>query len=179
MARRLVPLIVLAALLSAAPAQADGLRAGAGRADITPRPGYYMFGWVRSDARAHGQLTRLFARTIVLQRGKRKVALVSADMGAIPNGLVVDAARRVAGRGYSARNVIVSASHTHSAATGYFNYPAFNTVAPTDTTPGQFAIGEPADEKLYSFLSRQIAASIRRADRDLAPARVGWGGARG
>lgn len=178
MARRLVPLVLLAALLVAAPAQASGLRAGAGRADITPRTGYYMFGWVRSDARAHGQLTRLFARTIVLQRGDRKVALVSADMGAIPNGLVVDAAKRVSGRGFSGQNVIVSASHTHSAATGYFNYPAFNTVAPTDTTPGQFAVGEPANRKLYSFLSRQIAASIRRADRDLAPARAGWGSAR-
>jgi neutral ceramidase len=178
MARRLLPLVLLTALLAAAPAQASGLRAGAGRADITPRTGYYMFGWVRSDARAQGQLTRLFARTIVLQRRERKVALVSADMGAIPNGLVVDAAKRVRSLGYSDRNVIVSASHTHSAATGYFNYPAFNTVAPTDTTPGQFQVGKPADEELYSFLSRQLAASIRRADRDLAPARAGWGSAR-
>ena len=178
MARRLVPLVLLGALLAAAPAHASGLRAGAGRADITPRTGYFMFGWVRSDARAHGQLTRLFARTIVLERGGHKVALVSADMGAIPNGLVVDAARRVADRGFSDRNVIVSASHTHSAPTGYFNYPAFNTVAPTDTTPGQFSVGKPANEKLYSFLSRQIAASIRRADRDVGPARAGWGTAR-
>lgn len=178
MARRLVPLVLGVALLAAAPAHATGLRAGAGRADVTPRTGYYMFGWVRSDARSQGQLTRLFARTIVLQRGHRKVALVSADMGAIPNGLVVDAAKRVAGLGYSDQNVIVSASHTHSAATGYFNYPAFNTVAPTDTTPNQFAVGKPANEKLYSFLSRRIAASIRRADRDLAPAEAGWGSAR-
>src|SRR5215207_2239091 len=178
MARRLVPLVLVAALLAAGPAHASGLRAGAGRADITPRTGYYMFGWVRSDARAQGQLTRLFARTIVLKRGNQKVALLSADMGAIPNGLVVDAAKRVAARGYSDRNVIVSASHTHSAATGYFNYSAFNTVAPTDTTPGQFQVGKPADEELYSFLSRQIAVSIRRADRDLAPARAGWGSAR-
>ena len=29
-------------------------------------------GWVRSDARAQGQLTRLFARAIVLQRGKQQ-----------------------------------------------------------------------------------------------------------
>lgn len=179
MARRLVPLLLGVALLAAAaPAQAGDLRAGAGRADITPPTGYYMFGWVRSDARSQGQLTRLFARAIVLERGDRKVALVSADMGAIPNGLVVDAAKRVASRGYSDQNVIVSASHTHSAATGYFNYPAFNTVAPTDTTPGQFQVGTPADEELYSFLSRQIAASIRRADRDLARARAGWGSAK-
>ena len=182
MARRLVPLVLGVALLAVAaapaPAHAGALRAGAGRADITPPTGYYMFGWVRSDARSQGQLTRLFARTIVLERGGRKVALVSADMGAIPNGLVVDAAERVAGRGYSDRNVIVSASHTHSAATGYFNYPAFNTVAPTDSTPGQFQVGSPADEQLYSFLSRRIATSIRRADRDRDRARAAWGSAR-
>jgi neutral ceramidase len=172
---------VLAALatlpLLAAPASAGGLRAGAGRADITPPTGYYMFGWVRSDARSHGQLTRLFSRAIVLERGEKKVALVSADMGAIPAGLVADAAQR-AGHGFSARNVVISASHTHSAPTGYFNYGAFNTVAPTDTTPNQFAVGKPANPVLYTFLSRQLAKAIRRADHDVGPAKAGWGSTR-
>jgi neutral ceramidase len=172
-------LAVTAALpLLAEPAGAAGLRAGAGRADITPQTGYFLFGWVRSDARAQGQLTRLFARAIVLKRGKRKVALVSADLGALPNGLVADAAERVSGRGFSDRNVIVSASHTHSAPAGYFNYPAFNTVAPTDTTPTDFELAPAADPQLYSFLARRLAAAIRRADRDLGPAQAGWGSVR-
>lgn len=168
----------LAALASVPAAQADGLRAGAGRADVTPPTGFYMFGWVRSDAQAEGQLTRLFARTIVLERGGRKVALVSADLGAVPNGLVVDAAERLASRGFSEENVIVSASHTHSAPSGYFNYPAFNTVAPTDTTATEFEAAPPADPQLYSFLVRRLATSIRRADRDLGPAVAGWGSTR-
>jgi hypothetical protein len=99
---------------------------------------------------------------------------VSADLGAIPNGLVVDAAER-AGRGFTEENVIVSASHTHSAPAGYFNFPAFNTVAPTTTTPTDFELSAPADERLYSFLVDRIATSIRRADRDAAPAVAGWG----
>jgi neutral ceramidase len=173
-----VAVAVAASLATAPTAQADGLRAGAGRADVTPPTGFYMFGWVRSDAQAQGQLTRLFARTIVLERGGRKVALVSADLGAIPNGLVVDAAERLSSRGFSERNVIVSASHTHSAPTGYFNYPAFNTVAPTDTTATEFEAAPPADPQLYSFLVRRLAASIRRADRDLGPAVAGWGSTR-
>jgi neutral ceramidase len=164
--------------LLSSPAHAAKLQAGAGRADITPQTGYYLFGWVRSDARAQGQLTRLFARALVLQRGKRKVALVSVDLGAVPNGLVADAAERVAGRGFSARNVVVSASHTHSAPAGYFNYPAFNTVAPTDTTPSDFELAAPADRQLYTFLADRIATAIRRADRDRAPASAGWGSTR-
>ena len=168
-----------AGLFATAPAaQADGLLAGAGRADITPPTGFYMFGWVRSDARSHGQHTRLFARTIVLERGGRKLALVSADLGAIPNGLVVDVAERLAGRGFSEENLIVSASHTHSAPAGYFNYPAFNTVAPTDTTPTEFELAPPADPQLYTFLAKRLATSIRRADRDRAPALAGWGATR-
>ncbi len=169
----------LAVLVFAAPpADAAKLRAGAGRADITPPTGFAMFGWVRSDARSHGQLTRLFARAIVLARGDRKVALVSADLGAIPAGLVADAAQRVAARGYSEANVIVSASHTHSAPTGYFNYPAFNTVAPTDTTPTDFSLAPPADRQLYTFLVRRLATAIRRADEDVGPAEAGWGSTR-
>ena len=165
-------------LVFGATADAANLRAGAGRADITPQTGYYLFGWVRSDARAEGQLTRLFARAIVLQRGKHKVALVSVDLGAVPNGLVADAAERVAQRGFSVRNVVVSASHTHSAPAGYFNYPAFNTVAPTDTTPTDFELAAPADPQLYTFLADRIATAIRRADRDRAPASAGWGSTR-
>src|SRR5687767_15302926 len=107
-------------------------------------------GWVRSDSRAEGQLTRLFARSIVLQRGNRKLALVSVDLAAVPAGLVADAAQRVARRGFSESNVIVSGSHTHSGPAGYFNYPAFNTVAPTDTTPTDFEVASPADPQLYT-----------------------------
>lgn len=166
------------ALAPATAAAAPPLQAGAGRADITPRTGYYLFGWVRSDARGEGQLTRLYARAIVLQRGGRKVALVSTDLGAVPAGLVADAAQRVRRRGFSERNVIVSASHTHSAPAGYFNFPAFNTVAPTDTTPTDFSLADPADPQLYTFLAKRLAAAIRRADRDRAPAAAGWGTSR-
>ena len=159
-------------------AAANRLQGGAGRADITPPTGFFMFGWVRSDARSIGQHTRLFARTIVLERGGEKVALVATDLGAVPNGLVVDVAERLAARGFSEENVVVSASHTHSAPTGYFNFPAFNTVAPTSTTPADFELSAPADERLYTFLVDRIATSIRRADRDAAPAVAGWGATR-
>jgi hypothetical protein len=54
--------LVAAAALLAPGAQADvkpKLQVGVGRADITPPTGYFMMGWVRSDARVIGQHTRL------------------------------------------------------------------------------------------------------------------------
>ena len=173
-----VSAVAAAAVIGAAavPAQAsEKLQAGAGRADITPPTGYYLMGWVRSDAKSQGQLTRLFARSLVLERNGRKLALVAADLGFVPAGLVADVVERLESRGFGEESVIISASHTHSAPAGYANFPAFNTVAPTSTTPTEFELGSPADPVLYSFLVRRITTAIRRADADRAPAIAGWG----
>src|SRR3954451_25144923 len=92
----------LAALaLSASASAAPKLRVGVGRADITPPTGYYMMGWVRSDAKVIGQNTRLWARVIVLQEGHRKVALVAEDLNGIPGGMMAAAADRVHELGFS------------------------------------------------------------------------------
>lgn len=165
----------------AAPAQAAPLRAGAGKADITPRLGYYLGGWTRADRIAQGQHTRLYARAIVLERKPRKVALVAIDLFMTPAGMVKQIGERLAARGFSEQNILISASHTHSGPGGYANFPTLNSAAPsmqTITDPSSF-FGffnpQPAEPQLYRFLVDQIAAAIERADRDLGPAAAGWG----
>ncbi len=124
-------LVLLAAALAAAPAaQAAPLRAGVGKADITPRTGYYLGGWTRQDRVAQGQHTRLWARALVLQRGDRKVALVALDLFMVPGGLVKHVGDALSARGFSESNLLVSASHTHSGPGGYANFKTFNTAAP-------------------------------------------------
>lgn len=149
------------------------LRAGAGRADITPPTGYYFQGWVRSDARGNGVLTRLYARVIVLQRGSQKVALVAEDLNGIAGGMLADAANLVKDRGFSERNVIDSASHTHGGPGSYYNFGTYNSVFPTKNS--LTAVKLDADPQLYTFLVKRLALAIRRADADLAPASAGWG----
>ncbi|HVS28324.1 MAG TPA: neutral/alkaline non-lysosomal ceramidase N-terminal domain-containing protein [Solirubrobacteraceae bacterium] len=149
------------------------LRAGVGRADITPPTGYYMQGWVRSDAKTTGQHTRLFARVIVLEEHGRKLALVAEDLNGIAGGMLVDAAALVADRGFSERNVLDSASHTHAAQGQYFNFGTYNTVFPTTGTLTSFNTA--GDPQLYGFMVRQLAAAIRRADDNLGPAVAAWG----
>jgi neutral ceramidase len=176
-------LVLLTPLAAASPAHAADLRAGVGRADITPRTGYYLGGWTRQDRVAQGQHTRLWARALVLQRGDRKVALVAVDLFMVPGGLVKHVGDALASRGFSESNLLVSASHTHSGPGGYANFRTFNTAAPglaTATDPLSFyrlLDAPPADPQLYSFLVRQVTAAVRRADADRGPARAAWGGA--
>jgi neutral ceramidase len=166
---------VALALAAATPASAAKLHAGVGRSDVTPPTGFATMGYVRSDAVARGQHTRLFARAIVLREGGRKLALVTTDLGFTPGGLLQEVAKKVASRGFSEQNVIVSASHTHSAPAGYANFESDNFVAPTTGTPTSFRVA--GDPHLYGFLVDRIAIAIARADADLGPARAGWGSA--
>jgi neutral ceramidase len=190
MRRILIALIFFAAAVAvtvaaAAPAaDAATLRAGVGKADITPRTGYYLGGWTRADRVAGGQHTRLFSRALVLKRGTQKVAMVQIDLFMIPGGMVKQIGDALASRGFSERNILISASHTHSGPGGFANFPTLNTTAPSLQTvrdPLSFARllkPDAADPQLYTFLVHQITAGIRRADSDLAPAEAGWGSAR-
>src|SRR3954471_20167447 len=123
--------VATAGLAACSQAAAARLHAGVGRSDVTPPTGFPTMGYVRSDAVARGQHTRLFARAIVLREGNRKLALVATDLGFTPGGLVVEVAKLERRRGFSERNIIVSASHTHSAPAGYANFESDNFVAPT------------------------------------------------
>ena len=168
----------------AAAAQTAGpLRAGVGKADITPRTGYYLGGWTRADRVAQGQHTRLWARALVLEQGGRKMALVAVDLFMVPGGLVKHVGDALAAHGLSEQTILMSASHTHSGPGGYANFKTFNTAAPSPATVAdplsfyRLLDPKPADPQLYSFLVGRIAEAIRRADADLGPAAAGWGSA--
>ncbi len=188
--RRIALLVALSSCLAApagASAAAGGstagqLRAGAGQADITPpRTGYYLGGWTRADRLARGQSTRLYSNALVLQRGRTKVALVAVELFSIAAGLQEDVAKELAPLGYDKSSVLLAASHTHSGPGGFSNNPTYNTAAPstgTVTSPEsfvQFFQPLPADKQLYTFLVKQIAASVRRADADRGLAAAAWG----
>ncbi|MDT7537432.1 MAG: neutral ceramidase [Actinomycetota bacterium] len=155
-------------------AAADQVLAGVGRADITSPTGYYMQGWVRSDAVLRGVHTRIENRAVVLSRGGRKLALVASDLNGIAGGVVAAAADKLKGRGFSEANIIVSASHTHAAPSGYYTFNTYNTVFMTTGTPTAQNVSGAIDPQLYAFEVRQLVLAITRADANLAPARIGW-----
>jgi neutral ceramidase len=170
-------LLLLAALLvPVTTAHAAGtLRAGVGRADVTPPTGYYMMGWVTSEAKPTGVWTRLFARAIVLEENGRKTALVAMDANGIPGGLLAQVADDLKGRGFSQENILISASHTHAQAAGYYNYGTYNTVFMSTSTLTDQNVAGTLDPQLYAFMVHRVEKAIVRADRNLKPAKAGWG----
>ncbi len=173
MGRRL--LLALLILLAAPASASASIDVGVGRADITPPTGYYMMGWVRSDAKAEGQNTRLWARVIVLRQGGRKIALVAEDLNGIPGGMLKQAADMDRDIGFSEQNVLDSASHTHAAPSGFYNFSTYNTVFMTLNSPTDFQLTGELDKQLYAFMVRRLALAIRRANANLGPGAVGWG----
>src|SRR3954453_9378344 len=133
-----------------------------------------MMGWVRSDARINGAHTRLWARVIVLEQGGRKIALVSEDLNGIPGGMMKQAADADRDIGFSERNVLDSASHTHAAPTSFYNFSTYNSVFMTLRSPTDFNLIGSRDQRLYAFMVRRLALAIRRANANLGPGAVGW-----
>jgi neutral ceramidase len=173
LALRASALAAAATLYLAGSAEAAPLKAGVGHSDLTPPTGFATFGYVRDDAIARGQHTRLFARAVVLREGTSKLAIVTTDLGGTPGGLLFEVASRVARLGFSERNIIISASHTHSGPAGFSTFQADNFVAPTAGDLTHFK--RAGDPRLYGFLIDRVVLAIARANANLGPARLGWG----
>jgi hypothetical protein len=150
------------------------LQVGVGRADITPPTGYFLMGWERGDSKGLGVHTRLYARAIVLAQNGQKVAFVVEDLNGVAGGVLQDALRLVGDPALTENTVLVSATHTHSGPSGYWNYSAYNTVFPTLAALTTQNIAGSRDDRLYSFEVRQLAAAIRAADNDLSPGAAAW-----
>jgi neutral ceramidase len=128
--------------------QPGQLRAGAAKADITPKESELA---ISTDSiRDH-----LFARAIVVDDGSTCAVLVGMDLGGAQNQIVDDATARASrATGCPAQNFIISATHTHSSNTlglGGRGAPTAKTVADS------------------------IVEAVTAAKSKLAPARIGYG----
>lgn len=162
--RRWLPIYGLAVLALIGPdrpalaqVEQEVLRAGASVVDITPRTFPVSSNGGMSDrsvGKAHDPLN---ARGLVLDNGPVRIAIVVADSCMIPSD-IIDAAREKASRstGIPAGNMLVSATHTHTA-----------------VTVGGVFQSEP--EAAYrEFLKDRMAQAVIEAASRLEPARVGW-----
>lgn len=136
-----------------------GLRAGAAKANITPPLGLPLVGEWKNPPGSYVR-HELFARCLVLDNGKTRIAFVVCDLLGFSR-TVSDEARRLAEEqtGVPASHILVSATHTHSASSALGENP--------------WALNDPLDE--YSqFVARRIADAVSCAVYTLRPARVGW-----
>ena len=116
------------------------LKAGAAKVDVTPALSELPKNY-------EGIFDHLYSRAIVLESGARTAALITVDAGAVPDPIW----RAVTGQvekelGIPAKNVLLTATHTHS--------------VPMQPTPNY---------------AQKIVESVKIAKQRLAPARIGYG----
>ncbi|MBN9521868.1 neutral/alkaline non-lysosomal ceramidase N-terminal domain-containing protein [bacterium] len=141
--------LAAAVLVACALTARAGFEAGAAAADITPPPGYPMWGYAaRKDKPAEGTRDPLAARALVLKSGAGKVALVSLDLGRAPtrasmarirNGLKAD--------GFA--ELLLVASHTHH-----------GPVIELDTWPKERPYVRELEDKLVTLIKTADAARV-------------------
>ena len=132
-------------------------RAGAATSNITPPLGTSLNGGMQ-DRAADYVHDELHARSLVLDDGQTKLAIVVCDSCMLPQSILDEAKHLAHGHtGIPLDQMLISATHTHSAPTAA---PVFQS--------------DP-DPDYCRFLAVRIADGIRRAAHNLAPAKIGWG----
>lgn len=156
----LLPLCWLTTTAGFAAEKKAVLKAGAATSNITPPLGQLIVGgWKPIPAtQVHDEL---HARSIVLDDGQTRLAIVLCDNVGIPES-VFDLAKEQAHKatGIPKSHMLLASTHTHSATTA--RGPS-KVIRETELTEYQ------------KFLANRISDSIRRALFQLEPARIGWG----
>lgn len=149
-------LLILAAKTPAAE-KAIGLRAGAYAQDVTPTKFPISVNGNMADIMAKGAHDRLHARCLVLDDGKKQLALVVVDSCMIPREILDDAKEQAASKtDIPTSHMLISATHTHTA----------------PTLGGVFQSDPDADYQKY--IAAKIAEGIKKAQERLRPAEAGW-----
>lgn len=133
---------------------------------ITPHPLLPVSGGVGPPNPVTQQKGDLYARALVLEKGDTKVAIVSVDNLGWPAVLGNQSRKLI--KGIPPENILISATHTHSAPDAY-GFP--------DDSSGHSSV----NLKYLNWCVHQIAEAIKEAEKKLQPAwlKIGYGIAKG
>lgn len=135
---------------------AEPLEAGATMVDITPPPGFEMWGAAGRKGFAEATLDPLWARTLVLRQDALSVALVTLDLGRTFSRQQMDSVRRAVRQSAAIQHVIFTASHTHTG---------------PNILDEQYITAERWEPEAL----RRIITGIENASRNLQPVQIGIG----
>ncbi|MAT15778.1 MAG: hypothetical protein CMJ46_10985 [Planctomyces sp.] len=156
MSRLLFSLVVFSGtLLFTMPAQAE-LKVGAAKTIITPDPLLPISGGVGPGRESTSKKGELTARAMVVEQGETRIAIVGLDLLGFPSVLSNRVRKQISD--IPGENIMIGASHTHSA-------------------PDCYAFPDPrgghtGDLEYMDFVCDQIVVAINDAIKNLQPASI-------
>lgn len=148
--------LILGSLVVSASSYGGVLRAGVAKVDITPTGNEMLWGFENRTKPATGTLDPLYARVLVLEAGKTRLALVTVDLGRSFGPASLQKLHDSAKNSSGISCLLLTASHTHSA-------PAIR---------DEYSQGPPTWEK--QALTK-IDKAIEEASKGLQDVRIGTG----
>jgi len=147
---------------------------GTGKADVTARgQGLKMQGWADSDQETSGAVDvedrelLLYSRAFIVEEpeSKKRVVIVVADIWSASRKVKAEVLARLRKDGdeykvYTASNVLLSGTHTHSAPAGYTGYRLYD-----QTSKGIVP-------QVFDRIVSGIVDSIKQAHKNLAPGKI-------
>ena len=136
---------------------AKNFQAGVYAVDVTPTEFPVIINGFFQERSTDRAFDRLMSRALILDDGKSRLAIVVVDSLMLPRSLL-DQAKQTAAKatGIPVDRMLISATHTHSAASA------------------MPCLGSRTDANYARFLPDQIAKSITIANQKLMPVRIGW-----
>ncbi|MEM0172573.1 MAG: neutral/alkaline non-lysosomal ceramidase N-terminal domain-containing protein [Thermoproteota archaeon] len=148
----------------------ENLIAGVAKRDVTPEPGVYLGGYFDRTKASIGVHDSLFARALYLSDGKENVLFIGTDQlcmcnQVIPGYLSVVREQIESTVGVKSENIIIYATHTHSAPDPFNlsekNYKYFETLQKELVKVGVEACNK-RYEAILSYAKSKIKVGINR-----------------
>jgi hypothetical protein len=156
-------LLAATVLCHAATARAE-LKVGTGAVVITPPQGIPMAGYYSARG-SEGVHDDLYAKTLLLDDGTTRAAIISLDLIATTRALVEEARAAIETRtGIPGRNVLITATHSH---TGPM-------LANANRRWNDFGAASPLAVEYTQSLPGKLADSVEEAVKTLTPVTASW-----
>lgn len=142
------------------PAARKGFSVGFGKVNITPNAPVSTAGYGKRMGKPYLQVhDSIYVRTMVIDNGAEKVAIVSADLLIMPPTVTSILAQKLPATGFSLNNTYLGATHSHNSI-GHWGEGA------TRIIYGAY------EDSVVHFIADAIVTSIREADEDLLPSAI-------
>ncbi|MBT3982853.1 MAG: alkaline ceramidase [Bacteriovoracaceae bacterium] len=156
--------LVLLLILSVPISASAQIQVGIAKSDITG-PFYQnrFLGFGQSSQKGQGIHGRVYAKAFTLKNGQNIVSIVNLDLGMVSQILKIEVVKSLQKRAagiFDHKNVLLTATHTHSALGGFFHFKLY-----------KLAAGGYSPEYLH-YLVNQITNAIISSYKKMVPAKV-------
>ena len=138
------------------------LKGGWSKESITPNFEVYIAGYGLRENPAAAVHDSIYVRSVVLDNGRQKVAMITMDLLIAPPLVVAQVIPALGRLGFGRKNIYFSATHTHSSAGGWAGGPAGR------------AMAGPRNEQMIKTIAEAIVRSVKKADATASVCKIGF-----